>query len=135
MKMYFISTEPGHFKVYCTLDNSFWCCVGTGMENPARYTRQIYYREQDDLYVNLFIASEIRLEDERMELRQETDFPRTDRTKLIFEEADKAVVTLHIRIPYWVSGAVTAVVNGKKTCPIRERLFIHSTGLDRRRCR
>jgi DUF1680 family protein len=115
MKTYFMATEPGHFKVYCTPDQSFWCCTGTGMENPARYTRQIYYREQDELYVNLFIASEIRLEDKHIKLRQESDFPRTDRTRLIFEEADKAVVTLHIRVPYWVSGAVTAVVNGKET--------------------
>jgi DUF1680 family protein len=41
MKTYFVSTQPGHFKVYCSPDNSFWCCTGTGMENPARYTRNI----------------------------------------------------------------------------------------------
>ncbi|WP_174879791.1 beta-L-arabinofuranosidase domain-containing protein, partial [Metabacillus niabensis] len=43
MKTYFVSTQPGHFKVYCSPDESFWCCTGTGMENPARYTRNIYY--------------------------------------------------------------------------------------------
>ena len=33
--MYFISTKPGHFKVYGTPFDSMWCCTGTGLENPA----------------------------------------------------------------------------------------------------
>lgn len=114
MKTYFVSTQPGHFKVYCSPDESFWCCTGTGMENPARYTRNIYYLKQNDLFVNLFIASEIKLPEQNIHLKQETSFPESDKTKLIFEHAKQQQLTLHIRVPNWTSGPVIVTVNNEK---------------------
>ena len=38
-KMYFVSLLQGHHRVYEQKDKSWWCCTGTGMENPGRYTR------------------------------------------------------------------------------------------------
>ncbi|GMK40668.1 glycosyl hydrolase [Paenibacillus sp. CCS19] len=111
-KMYFISTEPGHFKVYGTHDHSFWCCTGTGMENPALYPRDIYYSDKDAVYVNLFIGSRAVLEDRNVTITQQTEFPATDKTTIAIEQADNASFKLRIRVPYWVAGAVTAVVNG-----------------------
>lgn len=115
MKMYFVSTEPGHFKVYGTPDQSFWCCTGTGMENPARYTRDICHADGEGVYVNLFIASRTSFDDGAVVLRQETDFPRTDRTRLVIEQASGESFKLRIRVPYWAAGPVTAVVNGAET--------------------
>ncbi|MBP1969282.1 DUF1680 family protein [Virgibacillus natechei] len=114
MKTYFVSTQPGHFKVYCTPDNSFWCCTGSGMENPARYTRNIYYQEQGKLYVNLFIASEINMEDKNMKLRQETSFPESQETKLIITKGNNETLPIHVRIPQWAKGEVIASVNGNE---------------------
>ncbi|PWV99778.1 hypothetical protein DFQ01_113152 [Paenibacillus cellulosilyticus] len=114
-KMYFISTEPGHFKVYGTHDHSFWCCTGTGMENPALYPRDIYYSDKEAVYVNLFIGSRAVLEDRNVVIKQHTEFPTTNSTKVVIEQADNASFKLRIRVPYWVAGAVTAVVNGTDT--------------------
>ncbi|MFC5529465.1 beta-L-arabinofuranosidase domain-containing protein [Cohnella yongneupensis] len=118
MKTYFISTEPGHLKAYCSAHDSFWCCTGTGMENPARYTRQIYHATEDAIYVNLFIASRAEFGQHGAIIRQETAFPRTDTTRLVVESGQNALFKLRIRVPYWISGAVTAVVNGSEayTC-------------------
>ncbi|PLS01030.1 glycoside hydrolase family 127 protein [Neobacillus cucumis] len=115
MKTYFVSTQPGHFKIYCSHDNSFWCCTGTGMENPARYTRNIFYKENEDLFVNLFIASELELEEEKIRLRQETDFPRSNQVRIYFDEADEAFLNVHIRVPNWVNGDMALLVNGVQT--------------------
>lgn len=115
MKTYFVSLQPGHFKVYSSLEESFWCCFGTGLENPARYTRTIYDRDDRHIYVNLFMASEIHLKDLQVQIRQETNFPETDRTKLTFVKADGVPIKLHIRVPEWVAGPVTARINGKET--------------------
>ena len=52
---YFMSLKPGHFKTYSTSENSFWCCVGTGMENHAKYGDMIYFHGDNSLFVNLFI--------------------------------------------------------------------------------
>jgi uncharacterized protein len=115
MKTYFVSTQPGHFKIYCSPDNSFWCCTGTGMENPARYTRNIYYLENDHLFVNLFIASELVSGDKKIKLKQETDFPRSNKVQVCFEEAEAAYLTVHIRVPNWVNGDLAVFVNGVQT--------------------
>jgi uncharacterized protein len=124
MKAYFVSTQPGHFKVYCSHDDSFWCCTGTGMENPARYTRNIYYRENDQLYVNLYIASELVMEDKKVKIKQITDFPRSSKVKILVEESDAEFLKVHIRIPNWVSGEVRAVINGKETYAVSEEGYL-----------
>jgi len=46
MAAYFIATQPGHFKIYNSPDDSFWCCTGTGMENPVRHTKRIYFQKK-----------------------------------------------------------------------------------------
>ena len=69
-------SSPAHFKTYSTPENSFWCCVGTGMENHSRNTATaIYFHGEDSLYVNLFIASELSWPDKGLVVRQETKFP------------------------------------------------------------
>ena len=39
---YYVSMKPGAWRTYSTAEDSFWCCVGTGMENPARFGEAIY---------------------------------------------------------------------------------------------
>ncbi len=112
MKTYFISTEPGHFKVYCTPDQSFWCCTGSGMENPARYAKNIYTRIDDKIYVNLFIASEFTLANQ-IKLKQETQFPYQQKSKLLVTEANGATHTILIRVPYWLTGEMNVSINGE----------------------
>ena len=60
--VYFTPLRPGHYRVYSEPDQCFWCCVGTGMENPGKYGRFIYAKGQDgSVYVNLFIDSEVQV--------------------------------------------------------------------------
>ena len=128
MKTYFVSTQPGHFKVYCSKDKSFWCCTGTGMENPARYIRQIYYRDNIDLFINLYISSEIDIEDKEMKIRQQTNFPKSDKTTLIFEAADGKFMNIKVRVPYWAAGEVIAVVNGDKKYSKGDKGYLNISG-------
>lgn len=61
MKTYFVGLKPGNFKVYSTPEDSFWCCFGSGLENPFTYNKLIFdYNE--NLYVNLYIDSELECE-------------------------------------------------------------------------
>ena len=89
--VYFTPTRPAHYRVYSTPTNCFWCCVGTGMENPGKYGRFIYAHSGDDtIYVNLFIDSEL-----KGVLRQHTDFPESGNTTIEFLKPFKG--TLYIR--------------------------------------
>ena len=114
MFTYFMSLKPGHFKVYSTPENSFWCCVGTGMENHSKYGDTIYYQGPDSLYVNLFIASELNWTDKGITVRQETQFPERDTTTLKIKAEKPAQFALKIRHPDWAVDGVTVSVNGKK---------------------
>lgn len=109
MKTYFVSTKPGHFKVYCSKDNSFWCCTGTGMENPAKYIRNIYYNEENKIYINLFISSSLKLEGKNIRINQITDFPREEKTKIVIEETNNEIYEIKIRIPYWLNNNIIKV--------------------------
>ncbi|MCB9460610.1 MAG: glycoside hydrolase family 127 protein [Anaerolineaceae bacterium] len=112
MVTYFISHRPGHVKLYNTPENSFWCCVGTGIENHAKYGDTIYYHDDDSLYVNLFIASELIWPERGITLRQETTFPDEDTTRLLFTCHKPTSLALKIRYPYWAEG-MTLTVNGE----------------------
>ncbi|MCM3164172.1 glycoside hydrolase family 127 protein [Metabacillus litoralis] len=128
MKTYFVSTQPGHFKVYCSHDDSFWCCTGTGMENPARYTRSIYHQVENKLFVNLFIASEINLVDKNILIKQETKFPEAPTSKLTIVGAKDELLTFQIRVPYWISGELTATINGQQTISRADTGYLEISG-------
>jgi DUF1680 family protein len=113
MIAYFLPMLPGAHKVYSTPDSSFWCCVGTGFENQAKYGEAIYYHNADGLFVNLFIASELNWKEKGIKLRQQTRFPEDELIKISIEAEKPVNTTLYIRYPSWaVSGAVL-IVNGK----------------------
>ncbi|PYQ20564.1 MAG: hypothetical protein DMF81_18255 [Acidobacteria bacterium] len=84
MMIYYCPLKPGAFKTYSRPDASFWCCVGTGMENHAKYADTIYSRGDDSLYVNLFIPSELNWRERGLVVRQETRFPEDDTIRLTF---------------------------------------------------
>ncbi len=113
MTTYFMSLKPGHFKVYSTPENSFWCCTGTGMENHAKYGDTIYFHDAGSLWVNLFIASELNWAEKGISVRQETKFPQSDTTVLKFKAAAPATFALKIRHPAWATDGLKISVNGK----------------------
>lgn len=113
MVCYFLPLLSGAHKVYSTKENSFWCCVGSGFENHAKYGEGIYYRSKEGIYVNLFIPSVVRWKEKGITLRQETAFPEEE-TTVMTVEADRPVqTTVYLRYPSW-SGKVAVRVNGKK---------------------
>lgn len=115
MMCYYVPLKTGVPKAYNTPFDSFWCCTGTGMENHSKYGDSIYFRSAaNDLYVNLFIASELMWKDKGVVLRQETSFPETGSTHLRFSCAQPTELTLHLRRPYWAVKAFSVTVNGIK---------------------
>lgn len=111
--IYFLSHKPGHFKVYNTPTDSFWCCTGTGVENHAKYGDSIYFRDDRTLWVNQFIASELTWPEAGLVVRQETRFPEQEGTTLRLK-ADRPVTgAMKIRVPYWATRGVTIKINGQ----------------------
>ncbi len=124
MKTYFVSSEPGHFKVYHSHDNSFWCCTGTGMENPARYNRRIFEKIEKRLFVHLFISAEASYDNDQMVIKQQTAFPYQPSTTITIEKASSEVKQIAIRKPSWFSDEPTLKINGKEVNAVEDEGYL-----------
>ncbi len=112
--VYFTPIRPDHYRVYSQPEQAFWCCVGSGMENPGKYGEFIYAQAKDAVYVNLFIPSQLTVPDAGMVLTQETAFPDEERTRLLLQLEKPATFTLNIRHPAWAAADGFSVkINGK----------------------
>jgi DUF1680 family protein len=114
MASYFLPLLSGSHKVYSTPENSFWCCVGSGFESHAKYGEAIYYHSDNELFVNLFIPSELTWQEKNIKIRQETAFPDDENVKIIVSTEKPEKLIFHLRYPAWASN-VEVKINGKKT--------------------
>ena len=78
--MYYLSHTPGAWKTFCSEYDSFWCCTGTGVEEYSKLNNSIYFFDQDGLYVNLFVSSDLTWKDKGLTIQQQTQYPTQDHT-------------------------------------------------------
>lgn len=109
MVCYFTPLQSGAYRLYSTRDSSYWCCVGSGFESHVKYALSIYFHNDRDLYVNLFIPS--RVEWGATTITQQTRFPE-DGTTVLTIGGQKRRFTLQLRHPQWATSMMVKV-NGK----------------------
>ncbi len=110
---YYLSLTPGAWKTFNTEDHSFWCCTGTGVEEYSKLNDSIYWRDDQGLYVNLFVPSELNWTEKSFTLRQETRFPEEQGTKLTVTSDKPVQMAMRIRVPGWLKSAAVVKLNGK----------------------
>ncbi|MDJ0363657.1 glycoside hydrolase family 127 protein [Hymenobacter sp. H14-R3] len=120
MSSYFSPMLPGAYRLYSTPTESFWCCVGTGFESHSKYGEAIYYHDDKDLYVNLFIPSELTWQERGVKVVQRTRYPEEATTRLTIETQKPVAMPLHLRYPAWATNGVMLKVNGK-TVAVRQQ--------------
>ncbi len=112
--VYFTPIRPRHYRVYSQPKECFWCCVGTGMENHGKHGQFVYAHRGDELFVNLFVASELKWPERGLTVRQDTTFPDEPRTRLRLTLAQPRQFVVHVRHPAWVAeGAFRVTINGQ----------------------
>ena len=115
MLMYYKPLGSGWYKTFGTPRNSFWCCTGTGVESFGRLASDVYYHDENSIFVNLFVPSEVRWEEKGLTLRQETGFPEIPSTRLTVHAKRTVAVAVKIRIPKWSNNGARVIINGKET--------------------
>jgi len=110
--IYNLSLEMGGTKSYQN-PFGFTCCVGSGMENHAKYGRNIYFHNNNDLYLFQYIASQLDWSEKGVKITQETNFPQEQGTTINVSADQPIRFTLHIRYPYWAEKGIEISVNGK----------------------
>lgn len=93
------------------------CCSGTLVQGVADYVKNIYFRSHDGVAVNLYAPSQARWGQGHtaIVLTLETDYPLGQSVKLHIDCAAPITFTLSLRIPGWLEGTPTIMVNGKPT--------------------
>ncbi len=101
-------------KNFGTRFGSFWCCTGSGIENHAKYGESIYWRDDESLYVNLFVPSVLSDSDRGLKVRMETDFPFSDKVTLKIACEEPKTLTMKIRYPKWADQGMFVTVNDER---------------------
>ena len=109
---YNLSLDMGGFKAFQD-PLEFTCCIGTGMENHSKYGENIYYHNDNELYLFQYIASELNWNEKGIRLIQNTSFPEEQGSSIRLICENPVSFTLQIRYPYWAQDGIEVRVNGK----------------------
>jgi DUF1680 family protein len=114
MTLYYVSLAAGYWKLFGLPLDAFWCCTGSGVESFAKLGDSIYFHDDDGVYVNLFIASEVEWPEKGVRITQDTTFPETGTTSISLRCKTPVRMPLRIRVPYWATRGGTVKLNGRE---------------------
>jgi DUF1680 family protein len=113
---YFTPMKSGSMKEFGTPLDTFWCCYGTGVQAFSDLASSIYFRDAENLYVNLFAPSEVAWKRPEGIVRviQDTGYPQKATTRLTIKAAGPGNFGLRVRVPWWAKKGVEVKVNQVK---------------------
>lgn len=112
---YHVSLRPGVAKQFSNANmTGFTCCNGTALESATKLQNSIYFKSTDnnELYVNLFVASTLKWTEKKLTVIQTTSFPNEDHTLLTIK--GNGEFNLNIRVPHWATKGFFVKINGKE---------------------
>ena len=95
-------------------ENDFKCCNGSGIEAFAHLGSNIYFQNENSLWVNLFIPSEVNWKEKEIKLQQNTNFPEEPKTRITISTEKPTQFALKLLIPSWANEQTQILVNGEK---------------------
>lgn len=115
---YFTPMATGYYKTFGEEEpekNMFWCCTGSGMENFTKLGDSIYFRANDTLLVNQYVASKVIWEEKNLVLTQKSDVTKSEEISFVINALhgkEISDVAIALRIPDWMHGEAMICVNG-----------------------
>ncbi len=95
---YFMPLIPGGMREFDLKENS--CCHGTGMESHVKYQESIFFKDDDIVYINLYIPSTLNLHDKNMKVTICDDFLKFKSSNILIE--GNGFIEFRFRIPSWL---------------------------------
>lgn len=119
---YFTSLNPGGRRgvgpawgggTWSTDYESFWCCQATSLETNTKLMDSIYWHENNDvLYVNLYIPSQLTWSENNITITQNTSIPESETSTISIEGSGS--FTLRLRIPEWTTADAQVLINSEQ---------------------
>lgn len=95
------------------------CCSGTYPQVVADYLVSAYFHDEDGIYVNLFVPSEVKWQG--IAIVQETDYPDSTKSRLQIRGAGKCAI--HIRVPMWADRIHLSLNGARAMIPAKPGTF------------
>jgi alpha-L-arabinofuranosidase/DUF1680 family protein len=111
---YHVPLNPGARKRFGNARmDGFTCCNGTALESHTKLQDSIYFKSRDNqaLYVNLYIPSTLTWPQRQLKLQQRTRFPYADTTTLTLTGA--GTFDIRVRVPNWATHGFSVNINGQ----------------------
>jgi DUF1680 family protein len=131
MVAYFLPLQAGGKKVWGTPTDDFWCCHGTLVQAHTLHNAYVYYQDRDGLVVCQYVPTQLEWAWENVPITVKLDFdneacsnhprdpdgsrhrPQHWMVELAVRCEKPVAFALKLRVPWWVSGPVSAWVNGQ----------------------
>ncbi len=118
-------TEDGHGFYYSDYNNDgskfyhpykWHCCTGTFSQVTADYGISSYFRDEEGVYVNLFVPSRVTWKrgNDHVVLTQRTEYPHRPTTQIEVSPDRATTFAVFVRIPEWAGPKTSIAVNGKR---------------------
>lgn len=105
MMCYFVPLRMGTQKQFSDSFQTFTCCVGSGIENHAKYAEQVFSHDGGTgLFVNLFIPARLYWNETGVQVTQETRFPESGGVRITLQTDKPRRLQIRLRKPFWLAG-------------------------------
>jgi len=91
------------------------CCCGTYPQDVTEYFNLIYFHDNDGIYISQYIPSslEFKKNNQLVNISIDTMYPEENEIDINIETKKKLEFKINLRIPNWVIGKVSVMVNGQ----------------------
>lgn len=110
---YMVPVGRGVEREYANMEDSFTCCVGSGMESHALHGDGIYHESGDRLWINLYAASTADWKAGGVRLETSTEFPLGESATIRLKMDAAKGFALMLRRPVWAGDGFGVRINGE----------------------
>lgn len=123
MFAYMMPLMSGARREFSKPFDDFWCCVGTGMESHSKHGDSIYWKRDNQLFVNLYIPSELTWKEQQTTVAMRTDYPYAGEVIFDVTAGTARNLTISFRVPGWCENPALEV-NGQAAKARRQNGYL-----------
>jgi len=102
-----------HQKKKFLKETDFRCCNGSTIEAFTHLNSNIYFWNKDNLWVNLYIPSDVKWEKEGVTISQTGNFPTNSAVQFTVSTKKPSKFAFNLFVPDWATNQTKVLINGK----------------------
>lgn len=106
-------------------ENDFRCCNGSSIEAFSQLNSGIYYHDESNIWVNLYVPSKVNWEEKNVSIEQTGNFPTDSEVSFYVSAKKKTTFNLNLFVPSWGKKVEVYVNNIKQEIEITPNSYVH----------